>query len=74
MNCTVTVFSTEDTCVEGDVRLMGGSDAKEGRVEICRENVWGTVCNDSWTDANSLVVCTQLGLQSELELMVLEDH
>lgn len=52
-----------DTCVEGDVRLVGGSDAKEGWVEICRNNTWGTVCNDGWSNENTLVVCTQLGLQ-----------
>ena len=45
------------------MRLVGGSDAKEGRVEICRDNVWGTVCNDMWRDDNTHVVCTQLGLQ-----------
>ena len=56
----------EDSCVEGDVRLMGGSDAKEGRVEVCRNNGWGTVCNDGWTEENTLVVCTQLGLQGQL--------
>lgn len=58
------LYWTEDTCVEGDVRLVGGSDAKEGRVEICRDNVWGTVCNDGWNDDNNaFVVCNQLGLQ-----------
>ena len=49
--------------MEGDVRLVGGSDAKEGRVEICRNNVWGTVCNDSWGNDEIYVVCHQLGLQ-----------
>ena len=57
-------FSTEDTCVDGEVRLVGGSDAKEGRVEVCIDNVWGTVCNDAWTDENTLVTCTQLRLES----------
>ena len=53
---------TEDTCEEGDVRLMGGSDAKEGRVEICMKNTWGAVCSDGWDDAEARVVCRQLGL------------
>ena len=47
------------------MRLVGGSDAKEGRVEICQNGIWGTVCNDGWTDDNTLVVCTQLGLQGQ---------
>ena len=45
----------------GAVRLRGSSLEYRGRVEICVNGVWGTVCDDYWdyTDAN--VVCKQLG-------------
>ena len=48
---------------------MGGSDAQEGRVEICFRRVWGTICDDSWDDSDALVVCNQLGIDPRGEAM-----
>ena len=48
-------------CANGQVKLVGGNIVNEGRVEICMNNVWGTVCDDSWGSADATVVCRQLG-------------
>ena len=45
-DCQNVVVISLAPCSNGDVRLVGGSIPNEGRVEICIENQWGSVCDD----------------------------
>lgn len=48
-------------CQTGEVQLVDGPNSNEGRVEVCRNAVWGTVCQDGWDSTDASVVCRQLG-------------
>ena len=48
-------------CAEGSIRLVGGSNPQEGRVEVCENDAWGTVCDDTFGVNEANVACRQLG-------------
>ena len=52
-------------CSAGPLRLVGGNVPNEGRVEICLNDVWGTVCDDGWSATDATVVCRQLGYSTQ---------
>ena len=49
----------------GDVRLVNGSNEREGRVEVCIGRVWRTMCDYYyyWSYSFARVVCRQLGFE-----------
>ena len=63
-----------DDCVDGDVRLQDGTDISNGRVEMCQNGIWGSICSNGWDHIDASVVCRQLGYSIEgTTHMILQD-
>jgi len=46
---------------DGAVALFGGGSPRRGRLEVYHNGIWGTVCDDGFTDSAAKVVCYSLG-------------
>ncbi len=56
-------FSSPVVCVDGDVRLVNSPAGRNdsGRLEICVNEDWSTVCDMGWGAVDARVACRQLG-------------
>ena len=52
---------TGGNCTNGNVRLISSSGRSEGRVEVCYNKQWGTVCSSGWSSDSTDVACSELG-------------
>ena len=57
----ISYWHSSGVCNDGNVRLTGGTSEEEGHVEVCMNEVWGSVCDNSWSSSEANVVCRQLG-------------
>ncbi|XP_046745946.1 uncharacterized protein LOC124403977 isoform X2 [Diprion similis] len=48
-----------------ELRLSGGSNLLEGRVEVRHHGIWGTVCDDDFSDKAATVICRSLGYEGQ---------
>ena len=52
--------TSKANCADGDVRLTGGNETR-GRLEVCINDAWGTVCSNSFGENEAAVACGRLG-------------
>lgn len=49
-------------CADGAVQLIGDSRYSEfGRIEVCLNETWGTICDTHWDFTDASVLCKELG-------------
>lgn len=60
------------SCVNEDVRLITASSSirSSGRIEVCINHQWGTVCDDGWDNYDARAACRQLGFYGKCHLMM----
>ena len=51
-------------CADGDIKLLGGGSNKDGALQVCFDQRWGTVSGDGWTAIDTQVACRQLEFNS----------
>ena len=54
------VLANTDDCSNGDVRLQDGTHESNGRVEVCSNGIWTSVCSEGWSNFEAHVICKQL--------------
>ena len=55
------MFLDPGSCEEGAVQLADGIIDQEGRVEVCHDGVWGSICDEGWDKTDAHIICQQLG-------------
>ena len=60
-----TVVATQfSNCTDNAIRLVGGNSSNQGRLEVCMNSAWGSVCDSAglFTSDEAKVVCRELGI------------
>lgn len=56
---------TEDVCTHGELRLQDGPNVRAGRLELCVNNVWGTVCANTFDEGDAALACATMNFERQ---------
>ena len=62
--CTIIIMNRlifSESCSHGRARVRGSSSEMVGRIEVCIQETWRTICSDQWKEEDASVLCNQLG-------------
>lgn len=57
----IVLDTVPSNCSTGEVRLVGTEEGDKGRLEVCVNGAWGTVCGDGFDSYEAIVTCHSLG-------------
>ena len=61
-NISLIMIDPTECSNEGELRLADGTVENEGRVEICTNGVWSSICDYGFDATDGHVICSELGL------------
>ena len=64
-------LGVDTLCFKEETIRLSNQDSKKGRIEICLNGYWGTVCSNGWDERDALVACKQAGYQSLSKLIII---
>ena len=70
LNIDTGMSTVTGNCSDGEVRLVGGGNSTLGRVEVCLNDAWGTVCNTRFGTREAQVICRQLNFPTDGNLLI----
>ena len=70
--CTIVSYS--DKCNGTDIRLVGGGTQNEGKVEMCFNGLWNTVCLNYNDYKDARMVCRQLQYDGCGYIIIIKPH
>ena len=56
-------------CIDGDVRIRGGLSPSNGWVEVCYNQVWGSVCDMGLNQSVAADICEKANFTGEGEMV-----
>ena len=71
--CTTCVYVDTSAPVTLSVRVQGGDQPYNGRVEVMYNGEWGTICNSGWDINDARAFCRQLGYVDAVTTGVVSD-
>ena len=57
------LFADQLACTTGAVRLAGGTSPANGRVEVCINGFWTSLCSVNFDTVEANIVCAEVGHQ-----------